>query len=76
MSFYLWPPQVSFVEIYNDQILDLLKRGNTPGQVTLREYADQQVVVEGAVEQRVISRHQVAYLLEAGNSQRAVAAHM
>lgn len=92
---------MSFVEIYNDQILDLLNpaglapaallspgaNGNANGNngssngylsatVALRELPDGRVVLENAIEAAVVSRGQVAALLELGNSQRAVACHL
>lgn len=82
--------QVSYVEIYNEAIKDLLvgssaaaagaaqagKAGGKAGSVLeVREKPSGEVYIDGAIEAAAANVREVAVLLEAGNSSRAVGSH-
>lgn len=63
--------RASYLQIYNEQLSDLLKHG---GHLTIREDGDRGVYVEGLSEWVVRSPAEVATLMERGGSIRATAA--
>lgn len=78
------PLQISFVEIYNEAIQDLLPHSgagpegrpcSAGSMVSVREGPKGEVMLEGASEQTVSSREAVAHILDCGNANRAVASH-
>eukprot|EP00668_Euglena_longa_P019852 GGOE01024666.1.p1 GENE.GGOE01024666.1~~GGOE01024666.1.p1 ORF type:complete len:627 (-),score=113.62 GGOE01024666.1:557-2338(-) len=69
---------MSFVELYNEQIRDLLEK-KKPGQkvlteLQLREGANKKIFIENVSIHTVLSYQRIEELLEFGNSQRTVAA--
>lgn len=78
--------QVSYVEIYNEAIKDLLvgspaastgkgPAAKIPAALEVRDKPNGEVYIDGAVEGTAGNVKEVAALLEAGNSARAVASH-
>ncbi|KAK9916347.1 hypothetical protein WJX75_001590 [Coccomyxa subellipsoidea] len=67
--------KVSFIEIYQDDIRDLLGEADSFVPVNVRESPDRGTFLENVQEIEVRSVAEVARLLEAGNLHRAVAAH-
>ncbi|CAL8466939.1 g6475 [Coccomyxa elongata] len=66
---------VSFIEIYQDDIRDLLGDADSYLPINVRESPDRGTFLENVQEVEVRSVAEVARLLEAGNLHRAVAAH-
>ncbi|KAL3154275.1 hypothetical protein ABBQ32_013766 [Trebouxia sp. C0010 RCD-2024] len=72
--------KVDFVEVYQDQVRDLLINPNEDGTtrmpaIDVRESPTQGIFLEGVREVEVKTETDIAQLLEAGNGHRAVAAH-
>lgn len=74
--------KVQYVEIYNECVIDLLADVNEPKaalqaqkNLDIRERPTGEVFVEGAAEIFVVSREQVARVLNRGNANRTTAAH-
>ncbi|EIE26625.1 kinesin-domain-containing protein [Coccomyxa subellipsoidea C-169] len=67
--------KVSFIEIYQDDIRDLLGDADSYVPVNVRESPDRGTFLENVQEIEVRSVAEAARLLEAGNLHRAVAAH-
>ncbi|DBA99762.1 hypothetical protein WJX82_005490 [Trebouxia sp. C0006] len=72
--------KVDFVEVYQDQVRDLLINPNEDGTtrmpvIDIRESPSQGIFLEGVREVEVKTETDIAQLLEAGNGHRAVAAH-
>ncbi|XP_048455567.1 uncharacterized protein stard9 [Rhincodon typus] len=68
--------EVSFLEIYNERVRDLLKRcdGNKPYTLRVREHPDKGPYVQGLSQHLVSDYKQLVELLEEGNSNRITAA--
>ncbi|XP_060684622.1 uncharacterized protein stard9, partial [Hemiscyllium ocellatum] len=68
--------EVSFLEIYNERVRDLLKRcdGNKPYTLRVREHPDKGPYVQGLSQHLVSDYKQLIELLEEGNSNRITAA--
>eukprot|EP00798_Chlamydomonas_sp_ICE-L_P009071 gene9071-16197_t len=68
--------KLQYVEIYNNEILDLLvDPSKTATRLDIRERNRGEVYVDGAVEVVASSNKEVAALINKGNSRRSVAAH-
>ncbi|GAX81091.1 hypothetical protein CEUSTIGMA_g8525.t1 [Chlamydomonas eustigma] len=71
--------KAQYVEIYNENVLDLLSTEtsgkNGTSKLDIRERPDGDVYVEGACEINVKSREEVARILDQGNTKRSTAAH-
>jgi len=69
--------KVQYIEIYNENINDLLVKGSgaASSKCEIRETADGEVFVDGATEVEVKSPTDIATLLDAGAAVRAVGAH-
>ena len=73
------PGQAQYVEIYNEQVCDLLSSDPSgskgPSKLDIREKPDGEVYVEGACEVVVKTREEIAGILEQGNAKRQTASH-
>ncbi|RLN89948.1 hypothetical protein BBJ28_00017505, partial [Nothophytophthora sp. Chile5] len=68
--------RVSYLEIYNDRLLDLLAAdGETAAELAIQESASGQTVVRGLTRALVASEEQALDLLFQGDTSRAVAEH-
>lgn len=64
---------VSYLEIYNEEILDLLSFGNKSSQINIREDPKEGIKIVGLTERDVVSPLETVSCLELGNSCRTVA---
>ncbi|XP_070583532.1 chromosome-associated kinesin KIF4-like isoform X2 [Erythrolamprus reginae] len=66
--------KVSYLEIYNEDILDLLATGKSkPSQISIREDSKGSIKIVGLTEHRVTNAHETVLCLEQGNNSRTVA---
>lgn len=65
-----WECRVSFLELYNEDLIDLLANSNAPTNVTIRENQDGRIVWSGVREVKVSNVHEVMALLCDGSTRR------
>ncbi|KAK5859026.1 hypothetical protein PBY51_003123 [Eleginops maclovinus] len=63
---------VSYLEIYNEDILDLLCTSKDKASLSIREDPKEGIKIVGLTERRVFSAHEMVGCLEIGNSARTV----
>ncbi|KAL1411298.1 hypothetical protein Q8F55_002249 [Vanrija albida] len=63
-----WECRVSFLELYNEDLIDLLSSNDLP--VSIRENQDGRIVWSGVREVKVHSVHDVMHLLQEGSTRR------
>lgn len=63
-----WECRVSFLELYNEDLIDLLSSNDLP--VSIRENQDGRIVWSGVREVKVHSVHDVMHLLQEGSARR------
>eukprot|EP01012_Entosiphon_sulcatum_P049217 TRINITY_DN67819_c0_g1_i1.p1 TRINITY_DN67819_c0_g1~~TRINITY_DN67819_c0_g1_i1.p1 ORF type:complete len:801 (+),score=78.09 TRINITY_DN67819_c0_g1_i1:22-2424(+) len=68
-----WKVQISFMELYNEQVRDLLAGKESYQKLRVRQHPITGPFVEGLVQHQVTSREQCLELLWWGNKHRAVA---
>uniref|UniRef100_UPI00398F0F6D kinesin family member 4 n=1 Tax=Pristiophorus japonicus TaxID=55135 RepID=UPI00398F0F6D len=66
--------KVSYLEIYNEEILDLLYPSREKSQIHIREDPKEGIKIVGLIEKTVTSAMEMVNCLEQGNSTRTVAA--
>ncbi|XP_026545424.1 chromosome-associated kinesin KIF4A [Notechis scutatus] len=66
--------KVSYLEIYNEDILDLLAAGKERAQISIRENPKGDIKIWGLTEHMVTSARETVLCLEQGNNSRTVAA--
>ncbi|XP_067853165.1 kinesin family member 4 [Heptranchias perlo] len=66
--------KVSYLEIYNEEILDLLYPSREKSQIHIREDPKEGIKIVGLTEKKVITAMEMVNCLEQGNSTRTVAA--
>ncbi|KAM9333403.1 kinesin family member 4 [Pholidichthys leucotaenia] len=65
--------EVSYLELYNEEILDLLCSSKDKSAISIREDPKEGIKIVGLTEKRVFSAHEMVDCLELGNSGRTVA---
>ncbi|XP_061559067.1 LOW QUALITY PROTEIN: kinesin family member 4 [Phycodurus eques] len=63
---------VSYLEIYNEDVLDLLCTAKEKPAMSIREDPKEGIKIVGLTEKRVVSAHEMVACLELGNSARTV----
>ncbi|XP_078067560.1 kinesin family member 4 isoform X1 [Mustelus asterias] len=66
--------KVSYLEIYNEEILDLLHSSREKSQIHIREDPKEGIKIVGLIETKVLTAMDMVNCLEQGNSTRTVAA--
>ncbi|XP_041051812.1 kinesin family member 4 isoform X2 [Carcharodon carcharias] len=66
--------KVSYLEIYNEEILDLLHPSREKSQIHIREDPKEGIKIVGLIETKVLTAMDMVNCLEQGNSTRTVAA--
>ncbi|XP_067903586.1 kinesin family member 4 isoform X2 [Heterodontus francisci] len=66
--------KISYLEIYNEEILDLLHPSREKSQIHIREDPKEGIKIVGLIEKQVITVMEMVDCLEQGNSTRTVAA--